>query len=150
MQQSLGPKASWPNRTRQADQNLEPATPAHYAYLRSKSQSTTVYQYILRRNHGQVTKVPDQALHITTEYSVDSRHRTLQVSVSLHIQKPKPQASIKNKINSINYLMFTIQYTKDDRGRAVVMAMLTATTNKTHNLALTVWFQQGLKKIRVR
>ena len=46
--------------------------------------------------------------------------------VSIHIQKPKHQANIKNKTEKfhINYLMFTIHYTKDDRGRAVAMAML--------------------------
>ena len=48
----------------------------------------------------------------TTEYSEDFRNRTPGARFSLHIQKQKPQASIKNKIeNSINYLMFTIQYT---------------------------------------
>ena len=58
-------------------------------------QSTTVI--ILRPNHGPVIKVPGQAPHITTEYFADTWNRTPRAWVSLHIQKPKPQASIKNK-----------------------------------------------------
>ena len=62
-------------------------------------------QYIiLRRSHGQVTKVPGQDPHIATEYSADSRDRTKRVRVSLHIQKLKPQAAIKNKIEKIHKL----------------------------------------------
>ena len=37
-----------------------------------------------------VTKVSEQASHITAEYSADIRNRTQQAWVSLHIQKPKP------------------------------------------------------------
>ena len=58
---------------------------------------------ILRRSHCQVTNVPGQAQHITAEYSADSRNRTPRAKVGLHIQKPKPQASIKNKIKKIRY-----------------------------------------------
>ena len=43
-----------------------------------RDQSLRAQQYIvLRRSHGQVTKVPSQALHITTEYPADSRNRTV-------------------------------------------------------------------------
>ena len=54
-------------------------------------QSLRAQQYILRRSHGQVTKVPGQAPTITTEYSADIRYRTTGARVCLHIQKPKPQ-----------------------------------------------------------
>ena len=53
----------------------------------------------------QVTKVPGQALpHITTEYSADIRYRTMRARVCLHIQKPKPQATIKYEIKKIHKL----------------------------------------------
>ena len=43
-----------------------------------RDQSLRAQQYIvLRQSHGQVTKVPGQALHITTEYPADSRNRTV-------------------------------------------------------------------------
>ena len=62
-------------------------------------------QYIiLIRGHGQVTKVPGQAPHITTEYCADIRYRTPRAGVCLHIQKPKPQASIKTKIEKFHKL----------------------------------------------
>ena len=51
--------------------------------------------------------------------------------VCLHIQKQKPQTAIKNEIEkTINYLMFTIQCTNDDGGRAVAMAMLPQSPTK--------------------
>ena len=56
---SVEPEASCP-ATRQSNQIQEPATPMLDAYQRPKSQSTTVC-------HSQVTKVPGQAPHITTE-----------------------------------------------------------------------------------
>ena len=99
---SHGPEASFPDTTRQGDRIREPATPTRDTYLRPKSQSK---QYIiLRRSHGQVTKVPGWAPHITTEQSADSRHRTPRARVCLHIQKPKPQASTKNKIDKFHKL----------------------------------------------
>ena len=58
----------------------------------------------MRRSHGQVTKVPGQAPHITTKYSADSRYSTTRARVCLHIQKPKPQATIKNEIKKIHKL----------------------------------------------
>ena len=68
-------------------------------------QSFRAQQYlILRLGHCQVTKVPVQDPHITTEYSADSRNRTPWARISLHIQNPKPQASIKNKIVKFNKL----------------------------------------------
>ena len=114
MQPSHGPEASCPDTTRQGDRNREAAPPTRGAYLRPKSQ--TQQYIILRRSHGQVTKVPGQAPHITTEYSADIRYRTTLARVCLHIQKPKPQATIKNEIKKIhiNYLMFTIQCTNND------------------------------------
>ena len=48
--------------------------------------------------------VPGQAPRITAEYFADSRNRTPRARVSLHIQKQKPQASIKNKIVKIHKL----------------------------------------------
>ena len=47
---------------------------------------------------------PGQAPHITTEYSADSRYRTPRARVCLHIQKPKPLATIKNEIEKIHKL----------------------------------------------
>ena len=47
----------------------------HVTYI--WDQRLRAKQYvILRRRHGQVTKVPGQAPHFTTEYSADSRCRT--------------------------------------------------------------------------
>ena len=59
---------------------------------------------MLRRSQGQVTKVRGQATHITTDYSADIRYRTTRARVCLHIQKPKPQATIKNEIEKIRKL----------------------------------------------
>ena len=79
-------------------------------YLRhGRISETKVSKYksisiILRRSNDQVTMVPGQAPHITAEYSADSRNRTQRARVSLHIQKPKPQASIKKKIEKIHKL----------------------------------------------
>ena len=69
-----------PNTTapQDGDQIREPATPFMRdqitdAFDRPKSQ---IEQYIkLRRSHGQVTQVPGQSLHITTEYPADSSNR---------------------------------------------------------------------------
>ena len=50
----------------------------------------------------------------------------LQARVSLHIQKLKPQASIKNMIVKIHKLFdvySTIKCAKDDGGRAVATAV---------------------------
>ena len=89
--------------TRQSDRIREPATPTRDAYLRPKSQSTTIY-IILRQSNGQVTKVPGLEPHITTDYYAENRNRTPHARISLHIQKPKPQASIKNEIEKSNEL----------------------------------------------
>ena len=69
-------------------------------------QSLRAQPYIIpRRSHGQITKVPGHALHIPTEYSANSRNRTPLTKVSLHIRKPKPQASVEKYLNqSINWL----------------------------------------------
>ena len=100
MQPSHGPETSCPDTTRQDDRNREPAPPTRDAYLRLRAQ-----QYIiLRWSHGQVTKVPGQDLHITTKYSADNRYRTTLARVCLHIQKPKPQATINNEIEKIHKL----------------------------------------------
>ena len=109
MQPSLGPEAPWPDITRQGDRIRQQATPSRDAYLRPKSQSKTVY--LLRRSHGQVTKVPGQAPHITTQYSADIRNRTPRASVSLRIQKPGLQSSIENKIKKI-YKLFDVYNTQ--------------------------------------
>ena len=55
-------------------------------------------------DYGQVTKVTGQAPHITTEYSAHSRCRTTLARVCLHIQKPKPQVTMKNEIEKIHKL----------------------------------------------
>ena len=69
--------------------------------------------------------VPGQAPHITTEYSADSWYRTPLARDCLHIQKPKPEATIKNEIEKIHKLLDVyIQYTNDDGGRAAAMTML--------------------------
>ena len=95
---------------------------------------------ILRRSHGQVTKVPGQAPHITTEYSADIRYRTTRARVCLHIQKPKPEATIK-MIEKIHEL-FDVHNTIHKRwlGYGCWDGNVTAATNKTHNPALTAWF----------
>ena len=48
--------------------------------------------------------VSGQDSHITAECSADIRNRSSLARVRLHIQKPKPQASIKNKIGKIHKL----------------------------------------------
>ena len=69
------------------------------------NQSIRAQQYIiLRQSYIKVTKIPGQAPHIKTENSTDGRNRTPWARVSLHIQKPKPQASIKNEIEKIHKL----------------------------------------------
>ena len=68
--------------------------------------------------------VPGQAPHINAEYSADSRKRTLPARVSLHIQKPMPQASVKNKIEKIHTLFDVYNAIHKSGGRAVAMAML--------------------------
>ena len=60
----------------------------HVTHLWDKN--LTAQQYvILRGRDGQVTKVPGQAAHITTEQYADRGNRTPRARVSLHIQKPK-------------------------------------------------------------
>ena len=95
---------------------------------------------ILRRSHGQVTIVPGQAPHITAEYSADIRNRTQRARVSLHIQKPKHQASIKNKIKKIHKLFDVYNAINKRWGQGCCDGIVTAATNKTHNPALAVWF----------
>ena len=142
MPPSLLPEASCPGILRQGDQIREPATPTRDAYLSLGAQ-----QYVIpKRRHGQVTKVLDQATLIITEWSTDSRNRTPRARVSHHIQKPKRQASIKNKINFINYSMFTLQYTKDDGGRTIAMAMLPLPPTKPITLPGQCGFSGGGKK----
>ena len=67
-------------------------------------QSLRAQQYIiLRWSHGQVTKVPGQAPHITSEYSADSRYRTTRARVCFH--KTEAWGNIKNEIEKIYELM---------------------------------------------
>ena len=68
--------------------------------------------------------VPGQAPHIIAEYSADSGNRTPFARVGLHIQKPKPQASIINKIEKIHKLLDVYNAIHKKWGRAVAMAML--------------------------
>ena len=68
--------------------------------------------------------------------------------VCLHIEKPKHQATIKkmSQRKSINYMMFTIQYTNDDGGRVVAMAMLPPPPTKPITLHWQHGFSRGGKK----
>ena len=105
-------------------------------------QSLRAQQYITPRwRHDQVTTVPGQAPHFTTEYSTDIRNRIPRARVSLHIQKPKTEATIKNKIEKTNKL-FDVYNTIHKRwwGLGSCDGNVTAAQNKTHNPALTVWF----------
>ena len=62
-----------------------------------------ILQLFVKKNEMR-TKVLGQAPHITTEYFADSRNRTPPAKVSLHVQKPKLQAKIKNLIMTYNKL----------------------------------------------
>ena len=75
----------------------------HVTHIWDQSLRTKQY-IILKWSHGKVTNVPGQAQHITTEYSADSRYRTPRAGVCLHIQKQKPQASLKNQIEKFHKL----------------------------------------------
>ena len=91
-----GPRHYAPaQQLRQGDRIREPATPTREAYLRIKSKSTTVYHTETKPQSGHEGSGHTQ--HITTEHSSDTKEQTPRARVSLHIQKPKPQASIKNK-----------------------------------------------------
>ena len=48
--------------------------------------------------------LPGLAQHITTEYTADIRNRTPRARVSLHVQKPKPQASLKKYMKKLHEL----------------------------------------------
>ena len=115
-----------------------------------RDQGLGTQQYIkLRRSHGQVTKVPRQTPHITTEYSADSRNRTPRARICLHTQKPKPQACIKEKINYTIYrvtCLTTIQKKTGTTPQGSRDDNVTATINKTHNPALQHGFSWGGKK----
>ena len=148
MQPSHGPEASCSDTqdrvTETGNQHLR-----HVTHI--WDQSLRAQQYIiLRRSHGQVTKGPGLTPDITTEYSADSRDRTPMASVCLHIQKPKPQATIKNEIEKIHKLIdVTIQYTNDDGGRAFAMAMLPPPPTKPITLPWQRGFSMGGIKRRV-
>ena len=49
-------------------------------------------------------RIPARPAHIITEYSADNRNWTLQARDSLHIQKLKPPANMKNKIEKFHEL----------------------------------------------
>ena len=132
--------------TRQGDLSREPATPTHDAYLRRKSQSTTVYHTETKPLSGHY-KVPGQGPHITTEYSVNIRIRTPRARVSLHIQKPKPQASIQNKIEKF-YILFDVYNTTNKRwcGQGSWDGNVTAATKKNITLPWQCGFSGGEKR----
>ena len=124
-----------------------------HLYLRPKTQSTRVYHTETKPRSGHYGSRPGSQPgtwpditsrpHITAEYSVDSRNRTLWAKVSLHIQKPKPQASIKNKVEKIHKLFdVTMQYTKN-WGREVAMAMLPPPLTKP----ITLPWQSGFSGV---
>ena len=73
MQPSLGPEASCQAQQDKATETGKQQRP-HEAHIWDQYLRAQLY-IILRRSHGQVTKVPRQAPHITTEYSTDSRNR---------------------------------------------------------------------------
>ena len=109
MQPSHGPEESCRGRfcvKETGNQHLR-----HVTHIGDQSLSAKQY-IILRRSHGQVTKVPGQAPHITTVYSAHSRCRMTRARVCLHIQKPKPQATIKNEIEKIHKLFDVYNYTQ--------------------------------------
>ena len=111
----------------------------HVMHIWDQSLRAQLY-IILRQSHGQVTMIPGQAQHITAVYSADSRNRTPLARVSLQIQKPKPQASIKNKIEKIHKLFDAYNAIHKRWGWGNCDGNVTTTTNKTHNPALTAWF----------
>ena len=85
--------------TRQGVQTQETTTPTRHAYMRPKFRSTTIPS----RRHGQVHMVPSQATTgpqsiALLQYSADSENRTPRAGVCLHVQKLRPQASIKSWI----------------------------------------------------
>ena len=84
--------------------------------------------------------VSGQTPHITEEYTAESRDRKPRARVSLHIEKPKPQASIKNKIEKILKLFDVYNAIHKRFGKGSCDGNVTAATNKTHNPALRVWF----------
>ena len=68
MQPSHVPEASCPNTTRQGDRNREPAPPTRDACL--QDQSLRAQQYIiLRRSHGQVTKVTSLNISLNLKHT---------------------------------------------------------------------------------
>ena len=100
--QPMGPRQLAPT---QLDRATETGNQHRRHVTHIWDQNLRAQQYIiLRQSQGQVTKVPGQALHITTEYSADSRYRAPYARVCLHIQKLKPQATSKNKIVKIHKL----------------------------------------------
>ena len=91
-------------------------------------------------------KVPGQAPHITADYSADIRNRTPRAKINLHIQKPQPQVSIKNKTEKIHKL-FDVYNTMNKRyGKAVAMAMLPLPPTKLITLPLQCGFAGAGKK----
>ena len=100
--------------------------------------------------------VPGQTSHITTKYSADSRNRTpgamVHISTSiLHIQKPRTQEGIKNKIEKFHKL-FNVYNTIHNilwrYGRCD--GSVTAATKKPIALACQCGFSEGGKKRTVR
>ena len=83
-------------------------------------------------------RLPARPQHVTTEYSADSRNRTPRTRVSLHIQKPKPQASIENKIEKIHKLFGVYNNTQKMMG--VGKLRWQCYRHHQQNPALTVWF----------
>ena len=102
---SLVPEASFPGTTRQDDRIREPVIPTRDAYLRPKSQSTTVYHTETKPRSGHYGSRPGPGHHCRV--FCRQQEQTLMARVSLHIQKPKPQASMKNKIEKI-YKLFDV------------------------------------------
>ena len=120
--------------------------PRHVTHIWDKSLGAQQY-IILRWKQIQVTKVPAQALHITTEYSADINKWMPWARVSDQIQKLKPHTSMKNKLKKFHKL-FDVYNTlhKNDGGSAVVISMLPAPPTKPMTLPWQHGFCEGGKK----
>ena len=97
---SLGAEASSPVTTWQGDQIKEPANSTGDAYFSEHNSMSFRDEATVRSLRFPCSQAP----HSTTEYSADSGNRTQRARVSLHVQKLKPQASLKNLIKKCHKL----------------------------------------------
>ena len=134
---SLGPEASCPDTTRLGDTtkfgNLELRQVTNICYQSGRAQ-----QYVTRRrHHGQVTKVPGKAQHISTEHSAGSRNRTPRARVSHHVQKPRPRVSAENNTSKFYKLSDVYkQLTKKMSGVCMAVAVALLPPPQTNPITL--------------